>query len=137
MTKLLCFVSVLALAAVQACAQNLFGKSRTGDGTYYGDQGDQKSGNCAFGVTGAASLPWTTGLTGPKFVALDKTLYEGANGASAQCGLCIAAYLDPSDYGCTTCGTTPPSRTVQYVMVSNQVSACMVDGGKASRVIHN
>lgn len=99
---------------------NLFGLNFEGDGTYYGDQGDQSSGNCAFGVTGAASLPWTRGLTGPKFVAIDKPLYFDGAGASASCGLCLAMYGSPADAGCTTCGTTPVPQTVQYVMASNQ-----------------
>lgn len=119
-TQLLFVVCSSALAA----AVNLFGQTFTGDATYYGDQGLQETGACGFGVTGAATLPWTTGLTGPRFVALDQPLYSNGMGASAQCGLCIAVYEDPSDYNCTTCGTTPPSRTVNYVMVSNECPEC-------------
>ena len=112
-------LALSTLMATTARAQNLFGLTFTGDGTYYGDQGDQSGGNCAFGVTGAASLPWTQGLTGPRFVALDRPLYFNGAGAAAQCGLCIAVYGSPKDAGCTTCGTTPVPQTVQYAMVSN------------------
>lgn len=63
-------VAVLFCLTAGASAQNLFGKTFEGDATFYGDQGDQSSGNCAFGVTGAAELPWTSGLTGPRFLAL-------------------------------------------------------------------
>ena len=107
-----------------ANAQNIFGQNFVGDGTFYGDQGDQSSGNCAFGVTGAAALPWTQGLTGPKYIALDRPLYT--MGPGTQCGLCIAMYADPRDLGCTTCGTTPIPPTVQYVMASNQCPECRV-----------
>lgn len=115
------FASVLS--AVTVSGQNLFGQNFIGDGTFYGNQGDQSSGNCAFGVTGAATLPWTTGLTGPKFLALASPLYN--LGPSTNCGLCIAYYGDPVDAGCTTCGTTPIPQTVTYAMVSNQCPECL------------
>lgn len=112
---------LVVLGLLVGCqAQDLFSQTFDGDLTYYGDQGDQSSGNCAFGVTGAASLPWTTGLTGAKFVALDRALYYNAQGAAAQCGACIALYGDQANLGCTTCGTSPVRPPVQYVMVSNQ-----------------
>lgn len=108
--------------APSALAQNLFGQNFIGDGTFYGDQGDQSSGNCAFGVTGSSKLPWTNGLTGAKFVALDRPLYN--LGPGSNCGLCLAYYGSPIDRGCTTCGTTPIPETVQYAMVSNQCPEC-------------
>lgn len=110
------FASVLS--AVTVAGQNLFGQNFIGDGTFYGNQGDQSSGNCAFGVTGAATLPWTTGLTGPKFLALASPLYN--LGPSTNCGLCVAYYGDPVDAGCTTCGTSHIPQTVTYAMISNQ-----------------
>lgn len=112
------WISVSLFASITAsAAQNLFGQNFIGDGTYYNDQGDQSTGNCAFGVSGASQLPWTTGLTGPRFVALDAPLYK--LGPGSNCGLCIAFYGSPIDRGCTTCGTTPIPETVQYAMVSN------------------
>jgi len=112
---------VFLLMAGAVSAANLFGQTFIGDGTFYGNQGDQAGGACAFQVAGSASLPWTTGLTGPKFVALDAPLYN----MQSTCGYCIAMYGDPVDAGCTTCGTTPIPDTVQYVMVSNECPECL------------
>ena len=113
--------AVLALLATSASALNLFGQNWKGDGTFYQTDAKQSTGACAFGVTAAADLPWTTGLTGPKFVALDAPLYS----QGAVCGGCLAMYADPVDAGCTTCGTTPIPQTVQYVMVSNECPECL------------
>ena len=112
-------ITLFLLMATTRC-QNIFSQNFGGDLTYYGPQGDQASGNCKFGVTGGSTLPWATGLSGAQFVALDRELYYNAQGAAAQCGLCIALYGYPSNEACTTCGTSPVPSTVQYVMVSNQ-----------------
>ena len=111
---------VCVLLAASATCQDIFGQNFAGDLTYYGPQGDQSTGNCKLGVTGGATLPWTTGLTGAQFVALDRELYYNRQGAAAQCGMCIALYGEPSNQACTTCGTTPVPPTVQYVMVGDQ-----------------
>lgn len=111
------WVCLLLSVANTVSALNLFGQNWIGDGTFYQTDAKQTNGACAFGVSGAADLPWTAGLTGPKFVALDAPLYT----QGAVCGQCIALYGDPKDANCKTCGTTPIPQTVQYVMVSNEV----------------
>lgn len=107
------------LSAALADAANIFSQNFAGDLTYYG-RNDESTGNCKFGVTGASTLPWTTGLTGAKFVALDRALYFDAQGSAAQCGLCLALYGDPANAGCKTCGTSPVAPAVTYVMVADQ-----------------
>lgn len=120
------YAVAFAMLVGGARCQNIFSQNFGGDLTYYGGQGDQASGNCKFGVTGASTLPWTTGLTGAQYVALDRELYYNAQGAAGQCGLCIALYGYPSNQACTTCGTSPVPPTVQYVMVSNQCPECQL-----------
>lgn len=107
------------LPAIGAQAASIFSQNFAGDLTYYG-KNDESTGNCKFGVTGANALPWTAGLNGAKFVALDRALYFDAQGSAAQCGLCVALYGDPANAGCRTCGSSPVAPTVTYVMVADQ-----------------
>ena len=76
------------------------------------------SGNCGFQYYGGTNLEWTTGLTGVKWLALDRPLYLDSNGAAAACGMCVAYYGD--NPGCTTCGGNPVPSAVTYGIIADQ-----------------
>lgn len=95
---------------------NYFGQLFTGDSTFYGDQGG--AGECSFQQFSGSKLPWTTGLTGPKFVALDNPLFYTNKGTAAACGLCIA--MSTQNPECTTCGAGPVTSRTEYVIVSDR-----------------
>lgn len=112
LTFLLTFFSI----AVASAQNNLFGELFSGDSTFYGDQGG--AGECSFQQFIGAKLPWTTGLTGPKFVALNNPLFYTNKGTAAACGQCIA--LSTQNPDCTTCGAGPVTSTTEYVIVSDR-----------------
>ena len=95
---------------------NYFGQLFAGDSTFYGDQGG--AGECSFQQFSGSKLPWTTGLTGPKFVALDNPLFYTNTGTAAACGLCIA--MSTQNPECTLCGPGPVTSTTEYAIVSDR-----------------
>ncbi|KAK9811764.1 hypothetical protein WJX72_009676 [[Myrmecia] bisecta] len=116
-------VATLSLASSQPYV-NYFGSQFAGEATYYDTQ--VGAGHCSFQFSDAPSLQWTQGLTGPRFVGLNRPQYYDDSGACAACGMCIAMYGEQSNLECTTCGdrayAVPPS--VQYLIVSDECPEC-------------
>ena len=110
------FLLTLFSIAVASAQNNYFGQLFAGDSTFYGDKGG--AGECSFQQFSGAELPWTTGLTGPKFVALDNPLFYTLKGTAAACGLCVA--MSTQNPECTTCGAGPVTSTTQYAIVSDR-----------------
>lgn len=107
---------VFRLVAIASAQNNYFGQLFSGDSTFYGDKGG--AGECSFQQFSGAELPWTTGLTGPKFIALNNPLFYTLKGTAAACGLCVA--LSTQNPDCTTCGGGPVTSTTEYAIVSDR-----------------
>ncbi len=106
------FASLSLFLSYSATAQNPFGKSFEGDGTYYAF-GGEKQGHCSLGISGALSAPWTSGVS--SFVALNNPQYTN----SQLCGLCVQLTgLGPG------IGQTPVPSSPQYALIADECPEC-------------
>lgn len=112
MKSLIATLMLSVVPSILAQNGNLFGRSYTGDYTFYG-AGNDAAGACSFGFSNSNSLPWSTGTE--TTVALNNPQY----GDSTPCGMCIQ--FEGSGFGL---GLTPIPTSPQFAIVNNVCPEC-------------